>query len=72
MGVFQKVRVSEVYYRSDYLDLEINLLPNDIAVLKLESSLNLTSSSETQIPDFETYRDINNNALLQLDTAIQN
>ncbi|MEZ8792667.1 trypsin-like serine protease [Vibrio splendidus] len=59
-GGVQKVRVSDVYYRSDYSDLEANLLPNDIAILKLESSLGLTSSSETEIPDFATYRDINN------------
>ncbi|MFA0235721.1 trypsin-like serine protease [Vibrio sp. 10N.222.55.C7] len=59
-GSIQKVRVSDVFYRSDYSDLESNLLPNDIAILKLESSLGLSSSAETQIPVFETYRDINN------------
>ncbi|MBE8574704.1 S1 family peptidase [Vibrio sp. OPT18] len=59
-GGVQKVRVSDVYYRSDYSDLEANLLPNDIAILKLESSLGLSTSAETQIPIFDTYRGINN------------
>ncbi|MBJ2148522.1 trypsin-like serine protease [Vibrio sp. IB15] len=60
-GGVQKVRVSDVYYRTDYSDLEANLLPNDIAILKLESSLGLSSSAETRIPDFDTYRSISNN-----------
>ncbi|MEZ9658118.1 MULTISPECIES: trypsin-like serine protease [unclassified Vibrio] len=54
-GSIQKVRVSEVYYRTDYSNSINQLLRNDIAILKLEASLNLQSSAETVIPQFETY-----------------
>ncbi|MEZ8969194.1 trypsin-like serine protease [Vibrio cyclitrophicus] len=56
-GGIQKVRVSEVYYRTDYSNSINQLLRNDIAILKLEASLNLQSSSETVIPPFDTYLD---------------
>lgn len=54
-GSIQKVRVSEVYYRTDYSNSINQLLRNDIAILKLEASLNLQSSAETVIPQFDTY-----------------
>ncbi len=54
-GNIPKVRVSEVYYRTDYSNSINQLLRNDIAILKLEASLNLQSSAETVIPQFDTY-----------------
>ncbi|MCG9640150.1 trypsin-like serine protease [Vibrio sp. Isolate34] len=54
-GSIQKVRVSDVFYRTDYSDSTDQLLRNDIAILKLEASLNLQSSAETIIPQFDTY-----------------
>ncbi len=59
-GSIQKVRVSEVYYRTDYSNSINQLLRNDIAILKLEASLNLQSSAETVIPPFDTYLDAAN------------
>ncbi|CAK3302413.1 exported hypothetical protein [Vibrio crassostreae] len=40
-GNIQKARVSEVYYRSDYSNALSDLLRNDVAILKLESALNV-------------------------------
>ncbi|CAK2904723.1 Serine protease [Vibrio crassostreae] len=59
-GNISKVRVSDVYYRTDYSNSIDQLLRNDIAILKLEASLNLQSSAETVIPPFDTYLDAAN------------
>ncbi|CDU15441.1 S1 family peptidase [Vibrio coralliirubri] len=43
-------RVSEVYYRSDYSNSLSDLLRNDIAILKLESSLNIDAVNDVIYP----------------------
>lgn len=61
-GNIQKSRVSEVYYPSDYSNSLSILLPNDVAILKLESSLNVDSVNDVvKRPSNDTYRDVNNN-----------
>nr|WP_241807249.1 trypsin-like serine protease [Vibrio genomosp. F6] len=56
----QSVRVKEVYYHSDYKNTTARLLPNDIAILKLESELiPLNSNPENdyvKFADDELYR----------------
>ncbi|CAK2639416.1 Serine protease [Vibrio crassostreae] len=49
-GSIEKVRVSEVYYRSDYSNALSDLLRNDIAILKLESSLNIDAVNDVIYP----------------------
>ncbi|MFA0310118.1 serine protease [Vibrio splendidus] len=53
-GNIQKVRVAEVYYRSDYSNSLRKLLPNDVAILKLETSLNIGANIIP--PSSEIYR----------------
>ena len=56
-GNIQKSRVVEVYYRSDYLDNLSDLLRNDVAVLKLESALNIDSVNDVvKRPSNDSYR----------------
>ncbi|MGF1755935.1 serine protease, partial [Vibrio makurazakiensis] len=56
-GNIQRVRVSEIYYRNDYSNDISDLLPNDIAILKLESSLNIDSVNDVIVrPSSESYR----------------
>lgn len=56
-NIVQKARVSEVYYRSDYSNALSDLLRNDVAILKLESALNIDSVNDiVKRPDDETYR----------------
>ncbi|UPR37063.1 trypsin-like serine protease [Vibrio cyclitrophicus] len=45
-GNIQKSRVYEVYYRSDYSNSLSDLLRNDVAILKLESALNVDSIND--------------------------
>lgn len=40
-GYIQRHRVSQIFYPSNYIDSSVELYPNDIAILKLETSLNL-------------------------------
>ncbi|MFA0053288.1 S1 family peptidase [Vibrio echinoideorum] len=49
-NIAQKARVSEVYYRSDYSNSLSDLLRNDIAILKLESSLNIDAVNDVIYP----------------------
>ncbi|MDN3702175.1 trypsin-like serine protease [Vibrio artabrorum] len=49
-GNVEKVRVSEVYYRDDYSNSLNQLLPNDVAILKLESALNIDSVNDVVNP----------------------
>lgn len=53
-GSIETVRASEFYYHPDYEDSSTNLWPNDIAIIKLESSLNVVDY--TDIPSDDTYR----------------
>ncbi|MFA0131157.1 trypsin-like serine protease [Vibrio splendidus] len=53
-GNIQKARVAEVYYRSDYSNSLSKLLPNDVAILKLETSLNIGANIIP--PSSELYR----------------
>ncbi|TKE94263.1 trypsin-like serine protease [Vibrio kanaloae] len=56
-GNTQKARVSEIYYPSGYSDSSIDLWPNDIAILKLESALNVDSINDVvKRPSNESYR----------------
>lgn len=56
-GNIQKSRVVEVYYRSDYSDNLSDLLRNDVAVLKLESALNIDSVNDVvKRPSDDSYR----------------
>ncbi|MEG3695272.1 trypsin-like serine protease [Vibrio coralliirubri] len=56
-GNIQKARVSEVYYRSDYSNALSNLLRNDVAILKLESALNVDSINDVvKRPSNDDYR----------------
>ncbi|CAV26579.1 S1 family peptidase [Vibrio atlanticus] len=56
-GNIQKARVSEVYYPSDYSDEISDFLRNDVAILKLESALNVDSINDVvKRPSNETYR----------------
>ena len=56
-GNIQKSRVVEVYYRSDYSDNLSDLLRNDVAVLKLESALNIDSVNDVvKRPSDNSYR----------------
>ncbi|KWU02721.1 serine protease [Vibrio toranzoniae] len=58
-GNIQKARVSEVYYRSDYSNALSDLLRNDVAVLKLESALNIDSINDVvKYPPDDTYRNV--------------
>ncbi|WP_299130965.1 trypsin-like serine protease [uncultured Vibrio sp.] len=60
-NIVQKARVSEVYYRSDYSNALSDLLRNDVAILKLESALNIDSINDVvQRPFDETYRNVAN------------
>ncbi|CAK2147846.1 serine protease [Vibrio crassostreae] len=60
-NIAQKARVSEVYYRSDYSNALSDLLRNDVAILKLESALNIDSINDiVQRPSDETYRNVAN------------
>ncbi|ELM6619812.1 serine protease [Vibrio fluvialis] len=53
-GSIETVRASEFYYHPDYEDSSTNLWPNDIAIIKLESSLNVVDY--TDIPSDDSYR----------------
>lgn len=53
-GSIETVRASEFYYHPDYEDSSTNLWPNDIAIIKLESSLNVVAYAN--IPSSENYR----------------
>ena len=44
-GSAQRHRISEIYYPNDYVDDINQLLPNDIAILKLEAPMSLSSSN---------------------------
>ena len=56
-GNIQKSRVVEVYYRSDYSDGLSDLWRNDVAVLKLESALNIDSVNDVvKRPSNDSYR----------------
>ncbi|MEZ8265236.1 trypsin-like serine protease [Vibrio cyclitrophicus] len=56
-GSIEKVRVSEVFYPSNYSNSLNDLLRNDVAILKLESALNIDSINDVvKRPDDETYR----------------
>ncbi|MEZ8255875.1 trypsin-like serine protease [Vibrio cyclitrophicus] len=56
-GNIQKARVSEVYYRSDYSNALSDLLRNDVAILKLESALNIDSVNDVvKRPSNANYR----------------
>ncbi|TCV63953.1 secreted trypsin-like serine protease [Vibrio crassostreae] len=56
-GNIQKARVSEVYYRSDYSNALSDLLRNDVAILKLESALNVDSINDVvKRPSNDDYR----------------
>ncbi|PMG47308.1 serine protease [Vibrio lentus] len=56
-GNIQKARVSEVYYRSDYSNALSDLLRNDVAILKLESALNIDSINDVvKRPSSDGYR----------------
>lgn len=60
-GNIQKSRVVEVYYRSDYSDNLSDLLRNDVAVLKLESALNIDSVNDVvKRPSNDSYRSVAN------------
>lgn len=53
-GNIETVRASEFYYHPGYEDSSTNLWPNDIAIIKLESTLNVVGY--TDIPSDDTYR----------------
>lgn len=56
-GNIQKARVAEVYYRNDYSDRLSDLLSNDVAILKLESELNVDSINDViKRPSNDNYR----------------
>ncbi|MFS1467372.1 S1 family peptidase [Vibrio lentus] len=56
-GSIEKVRVSEVFYPSNYSNSLNDLLRNDVAILKLESALNIDSVNDiVNRPDDESYR----------------
>mgnify|MGYP000043871062 CR=1 FL=1 len=56
-GNIQRARVSEIYYRDDYSNNLSDLLANDIAIIKLESSLNIDTVNDViQRPSSESYR----------------
>ncbi|CDT44322.1 putative trypsin-like serine protease [Vibrio coralliirubri] len=56
-NIVQKARVSEVYYRSDYSNALSDLLRNDVAILKLESALNIDSVNDVvKRPSNTNYR----------------
>ncbi|PQJ63660.1 serine protease [Vibrio chagasii] len=60
-GNIQKSRVVEVYYHSDYSDNLSDLLRNDVAVLKLESALNIDSVNDVvKRPSNDSYRNVVN------------
>lgn len=60
-GNIQKARVTEVYYRSDYSNALSDLLRNDVAVLKLESALNIDSVNDVvKRPSNDSYRSVVN------------
>ncbi|CAH6942962.1 Serine protease [Vibrio chagasii] len=60
-GNIQKARVTEVYYRSDYSNALSDLLRNDVAVLKLESALNIDSVNDVvKRPSNDSYRSVAN------------
>lgn len=60
-GNIQKSRVVEVYYRSDYSDNSSDLWRNDVAVLKLESALNIDSVNDVvKRPSNDSYRNVVN------------
>ncbi|MBW3696207.1 serine protease [Vibrio sp. T187] len=61
-GNIQRVRVSEIYYRNDFSNDLSDLLANDIAILKLESSLNIDTVNDViERPTSESYRSDNVN-----------
>ncbi|OMO33442.1 serine protease [Vibrio sp. 10N.222.47.A9] len=56
-GSIEKIRVSEVFYPSNYSNSLNDLLRNDVAILKLESALNIDSVNDVvKRPVDETYR----------------
>ena len=56
-GSIEKIRVSEVFYPSDYSNSLNVLLRNDVAILKLESALNVDSINDVvKLPTSEGYR----------------
>ncbi|NOH92511.1 trypsin-like serine protease [Vibrio sp. AIC-3] len=56
-GSIEKVRVSEVFYPSNYSNSLNDLLRNDVAILKLESALNIDSVNDiVKRPTSEGYR----------------
>ncbi|MGF1799957.1 trypsin-like serine protease [Vibrio gigantis] len=56
-GNIQKARVAEVYYHNDYSDRISDLLSNDVAILKLESALNVDSINDViKRPSNDNYR----------------
>ncbi|WP_253825346.1 trypsin-like serine protease [Vibrio sp. 03-59-1] len=61
LGNIQSARVSEVFYRSDYQPGAENLWRNDIAILKLDSALNIDSiNGIANFADNENYRTVAN------------
>ncbi|MGF1843712.1 serine protease [Vibrio clamense] len=60
-GNIQSARVSEIFYRSDYKHGAENLWRNDIAILKLDSALNIDSiNGIAEFADNENYRTVAN------------
>lgn len=56
-GNIQRVMGSEYYYRSDYTDSSSDLWANDIAIIKLESALNVDAVNDVvKRPSSESYR----------------
>lgn len=56
-GSIEKIRVSEVFYPSDYSNSLNDLLRNDVAILKLKSALNVDSINDVvKRPISEGYR----------------
>lgn len=53
-------RVKNFYYPDDYEQSSSDLYPNDIAILELEESMNVSSSDYVAYTDDESYRDADN------------
>lgn len=53
-GSVEQIRISAVYYPDNYVDSTSRLLPNDIAILKLEQAISV--ANYITIPTNESYR----------------
>ncbi|MFA0570753.1 S1 family peptidase [Vibrio gallaecicus] len=57
LGDIQRNRVKEIYYRNDYNDDISYFLENDVAILKLETAMNIDTINDViRRPDSESYR----------------